>query len=227
MPATGQNPYAVPKPSAGGAAPDPSGRFRIGGPGRYSVPDIPDSTNPEYRDGFSPEIATGGSSDGTRVPDNIRTGRRKPPENDPNDHRYTAQRYAEYFRRHSVEQVQLGQTYVGPSQAKPNKPYIPDLEQEKLPIRRTATTAPTDNLLRRPWPVPRNAAEALGPNATLHFSMADHRRLYPIMQMQPRGGIGINNIRNTPVPWDAELYAVPEENAPNMPGLFGSRRWGL
>lgn len=224
MPAYGQNPYARP-PDTGGAAPNPSGRYRMGGPGRYSVPDVPDSTDPEWTDGFSPEIATAGSADGTKLPDNIRTGRRKPPPNDPNDARYSALRSSEKLRRHAVEDVRLGQYPI--RQERPYTPPIPDQVQEKAPTRPTAKMAPTDNLMVRPWHIPRNAAEALGPNATLHFSMADHRRTYPIMMMQPRGGIGINNISAKPVPWDAELYAAPDPTPVNAPGLFGPRRFGL
>jgi hypothetical protein len=199
----------------------------MGGPGRYSVPDIPDSTDPDYTDGFSPEMAVAGSADGTKIPSDIRIGRREPPLNDPNDRRYSNIRNSEQHRRYSVERTALGQTYVGPSQAKPNKPYIPDLEQEKLPTRPTATTAPTDNLLHRPWHIPRNAADALGPFATLHFSMADHRRRYPIMLQQPRGGVGNNILRKQPPAWDRDLYIVQEPVHTTNPSLFGSRRFGL
>lgn len=225
MPAYGANPYARPPDSVGGAAPNPSGKYRLGGPGRYAVPDVPETTDPEWTDGFSPHLAAGGSYDGTRFPDIIRIGKRKPPPNDPNDKHYTAVRDAEKARRLTVEHVTEPQPRI--RQSGPYVPPIPDQVQPKLPTRRTATMAPSDAILTRPWHVPRNATDALGPNAVLHFSMADHRRNYPIMMMQPRGGIGINNIRNQPVPWDTELYVQHEPAPPNTPGLFGSRRFGL
>lgn len=224
MPANGANPYARPTSPGTGAAPDPSGKFRLGGPGRYSVPDIPNSTNPEYTDGFSPAL-TSGSTTGDTFPDNIRTGARKPPVNDPNNLQYSRRRYGESLFRQSAEQWRPGRTRV--RQQKPEIPVIPDQVQEKLPTRPTASMAPTDNLMTRPWHIPRNAADAIGPGVPLHISMADHRRNYAIFTMQPRGGVGTNTYRPTPRPWDAELFVPPQPVNTNNPGVFGPRRFGL
>jgi len=226
MAGSAANPYAVSKePSSTGAAPDPSGKYRWGGPGAYSVPDIPNTTDPEWTDGYSPQIAAAGSPTGAMLPDDVRTGRRKEPENDPNNLAYNRLRSAEWLNRVSVEHVTLG-NYPA-MQDKPNVPVVPDQVQAKLPIRPTATQAPVDNLVSRPWPIPGNAAET-APGVELHVSMADHRRDYPIYLMQPRGGIGVNHIHQTPTPWDTNLFVAPETpaNAPEQ-GIFGGRKWGL
>lgn len=70
-----------------------------------------------------------------------------------------------------------------------------------------------------------------------HFSMADHRRDYPILGMRPW-----NQHRNTyrvdPAPWDAEMYDVPPEStmgavtngriqAVDVPGDSGNRSYRL
>ncbi len=226
MPANGRNVYARPSHPGDGSAPNPSGQFRLGGPGRYSVPDIPDTTDPDYTDGFSPTISVAGSSDGTQLPDNIRTGRRKPPENDPNDKAYNARRASDFLRRHSVEVFSPAQPRI--RQERPYTPRIPDQVDEKPPTRPTATRAPADALVTRPWHVPRNAADAVGEGARLHFSLADHRRKYPIMMQQPRGGTGNNIFRKQPVPWDATLYVAPEAAPSTNAGLFGhTRRTGI
>ena len=70
-----------------------------------------------------------------------------------------------------------------------------------------------------------------------HFSMADHRREYPILGMRPW-----NQHRNTyrvdPAPWDADMYDVPPEStmgavtngriqAVDVPGDAGNRSYRL
>lgn len=44
-----------------------------------------------------------------------------------------------------------------------------------------------------------------------HFSMADHRREYPILGMRPWGS-NRNTYRVDPAPWDADMYDVPPES---------------
>jgi len=71
----------------------------------------------------------------------------------------------------------------------------------------------------------------------VHFSMADHRRNYPILGMAP-----VRNARNTyridPAPWDADMYDVPPESsygpvvngrieAVDVPGDYGNRSYRL
>jgi hypothetical protein len=49
-----------------------------------------------------------------------------------------------------------------------------------------------------------------------HFSMADHRREYPILGIKPN-----NNRRNTyrldPTPWDSDIVDVPQDVTPDVP----------
>src|ERR1044072_9084675 len=99
MPANGRKAYARPSHPGDGSEPNPSGQFRLGGPGPYSVPAIPHPPDPDYAVGFSPTISVAGSSDGTQLPDNIRPGRRKPPEYDPNDKAYNARPAADVLCR--------------------------------------------------------------------------------------------------------------------------------
>jgi hypothetical protein len=224
MSAGAPNPYVRPAARTDGSAPDPSGVFRIGGPGRYAVPDIPESTDPEYTNGFSPQLATRGSSDGTMLPDNIRIGTREPPENDPNDREYNARRYSEFHKRHSVETTTVGWKV---QQHKVPAGQNPLWTQERLPTRPTATDAPAGYMFTRPWHIPRNIKDAVGEDAVAHLSMADHRRDYEIFGMQPQGGIGVNTFRPSVRPWDDNLYLPPRaaDSAERFgnPGSFGAR----
>lgn len=225
MPERTRNPYAHPTSKGDGSAPDPSGQFRLGGVGVYAVPDIPETTDPNYTDGYSPELAVGGSADGTKLPSDIRVGKRNPPPNDPNNPEYTALRTSEYLGRLSVQR--WAPTWQRARQERPTTPVIPDQVDAKEPTRPTARMMPTESLMTRPWFRPLPAAEALGPNATLHFSMADHRRLYPINLQQPRGGISPSIFRKETVPLDLQYHVAEQPQPSTNQGLFGSRRFGL
>lgn len=174
---------------------------------RYAVPDIPETTDPEYLDGFSPSLAAGGSSDGTMLPDDIRVGLREPPPGDANDHKYNAIRSAEKLARHSVETTVTGWKI---RQERPVPGTFPDQIQEKAPTRWTADQSPLGYQFTRPWHIPRNVADALGEDAVLHFSLADHRRTTVILGMKPQGGVGTNTYRGSMRPWDEELIATPQ-----------------
>lgn len=202
----GINPYARPISDDSGEAPDPSGNFVFGGPGRYSVADIPESTDPDYTTGFSPELVSGGSPDGSALPSDIRIGRREAPPNDPNDHEYNALRTSEFHKRHSVEDTTTGwkvQQYKVPAGQNPL------WTQERAPIRPTADNAPMGYQHKRPWHIPRNIKDAVGEDAVAHFSLADHRRAFEIMGMKPQGGVGANTFRADPKPWDEALFIPP------------------
>lgn len=222
MAQAGTNPYARP-PAHAGEAPDPSGRFRFGGPGRYSVMDIPESTDPDYTTGYASELAAGGSPDGTALPSDIRVGTREEPENDPNDREYNARRYSNFHKRHSVEEYELDwhvkQRRVPPGQN-------PLWTQDRPPIRPTADLAPAGYQFTRPWHIPRHVQDALGEDAVTHFSMADHRRVYQIMGQAPRGGLGVNTYRANPRPWDESLF-VPVDPANEAGAIFGTRSYRL
>ncbi len=206
MSARGGNPYARPVSRGDGAAPDPSGVFRLGGLAAYAVPDVPESTDPDYTTGFSPELAANGSPDGTKLPDDIRIGTRKPPENDPNDREYNARRYTEHRIRHAVEETTVGWTV---QQHKVPPGQNPLWTQERLPTRPTATRSPLGYMFQRPEHRPRNIKDAVGEDAVTHLSMADHRRNYEIFGQKPQGGVGMNTFRASPRPWDDNLFVPP------------------
>lgn len=54
----------------------------------------------------------------------------------------------------------------------------------------------------------------------IHFSMADHRREYPVLGMQPqkKPGAGTRNTyRLEPAPWDSNIVDVPPPAAQGLP----------
>lgn len=68
----------------------------------------------------------------------------------------------------------------------------------------------------------------------VHFSMADHRRDYPVLGMQPAQKTRRNTFRIEPEPWDTDLVdmPVPVDSSPdtvvsvvNVP--YSSRSWRL
>lgn len=220
--ARGRNPYARPVARAG-EAPDPSNEFIWAGPGRYAVPDIPESTDPEWTTGYSPALHAGGSPDGSALPDDIRMGYREPPPNNPNDHNWNAVRTSDFHRRHSVEETaEMWQV----QQSKVPAPRVPLWEQERMPVRPTATNSPTGYAFQRPWHVPRNIKDALGEDAVAHFSLADHRRDYLVNGMRPQGRIGVNTYRANPRPWDEALF-IPPRAGENLGGIAGNRNYRL
>lgn len=222
--AHGKNPYAKPVTKAG-SAPDPSNEFIWAGPGRYSVPDVPESTDPDWTTGYSPTLKAGGSPDGSALPDDIRTGHREPPPNNPNDHAWNAVRQSEFHQRHSVEttsEMWQVQQHTVP------RPRVPLWEQDRLPVRPTATNSPTGYAFTRPWHIPRNIHDAIGEDAVAHFSMADHRRNFEIMGMVPRGRTGVNTYRATPRPWDEQLFIPPPAGQKEMlGGIAGNQNFRL
>lgn len=219
----GVNPYARPIPPDDGSAPNPSGNFVWGGPGRYAVADVPESTDPDYRDGFSPELVSGGSPDGSALPSDIRIGRREPPPNDPNDHAYTAKRNSDFHKRHSDEHYADNWKV---RQQKAPAGQNPMWTQERPPIRPTAEDSPTGYAFTRPWHIPRNIKDAIGENAVAHFSLADHRRNFEIFGMKPQGGVGANTYRADPRPWDEGLFTPPQADGVTS-GFAGNRNYRL
>jgi hypothetical protein len=191
------------------------------GPGRYSAPAPPDSSDPEYTTAYSPELQSGGNSDGTKLPSAIRIGTREPVENRSTDHEFNARQTSEFHKRHSVE------TYVPGNwrnkQRRVPTPRNPYWTHDPTPRRPTATQTPTGGVFTRPWHVPRNLADIV-PGAVLHFSLADHRRNFDVMTMTPRGRVGMNTYRAQPRPWDENLYRPPQaSNSPAGASLFGNR----
>lgn len=217
------NPYQRPVAIDDGSAPDPSGEYVWGGAGRYSVADIPETTDPEYTTGFSPALATTGSPDGTKLPDDIRIGTREPPPNDPNRTDVNARRYSEFHQRHSVEETTVGWKVT---QWKKAVPHYPEWDQDPLPTRPTADSSPTGYQFQRPEHRPRNIKDAVGEEAVAHFSLADHRRMYEIMGQRPQGGVGANTYRSPVRPWDESLFIPPQST--NVTNSFvGNRNYRL
>lgn len=219
--ARGINPYAKPTYGADKQVPNPSGVYRLGGYGPYAVPDVPETTDPEFTVGFSPELRV--SPDGSALPDDIRIGHRKPPPNDPNDKSYTALRDAEKAHRLTAEDTT---TSWNVQQHKVAGGQNPLWEQERAPIRPSATRSPLGYLHQRPWHIPRNIKDAIGEDATAHFSLADHRRAFQIYGMAPRGGVGVNTYRMDPKPWDTNLVqrTTPVETGEPLKNLVGGNR---
>lgn len=223
----GRNTYATPAPRPGGAAPNPSGEFIWGGPGRYSVPNVPDTTDPEYTLGFSPKLLSGGSPDGSELPDDIRTGNRQPAGpgrggtyNKPS---WRNRQLSDTRKRNTADHTEEMWKI---RQEKPQVPVIPIQVQERVPIRPTATNSPTGYAFTRKWSIPRNIKDVLGEGAVAHFSMADHRRTYAIMTQKPQGRIGVNTYRAAPRPWDENLFVPPPAgHSPN--GIAGNRAFRL
>lgn len=193
---------------------------------RYAVKDIPESTDPEYQDGYATELDPTYESGTT--PDPIRTGQQEPPINDPNVRAYNKRRFRDYFKRISDanEETTTGwdvkQSKVPPGQN-------PMWTDERMPVRPTATSAPMGHMFTRDWHIPRFLHD-IDPSITNHISMADHRRQYEIFGMRTRDRVGVNTFRLDPQPWDQGLYP-PDQTAafspPDTGAQSGSRSYRL
>ena len=204
-----QNLYSRRPPSENGEAPGANAGTHIHY--GYAVPDTLNSTVPGFDESDAPRL---GADDVPSVPDAIRTGRREPPENDPNNRQYNARRFADFHHRHSVEHTttswNVRQSRVPPGQN-------PLWEQDRPPTRSSAIRSPHGYLFTRPWHIPRNVKDAVGEHAIDHISMADHRRSYEIFGMRTHDRMGANTFRFDPQPWDRDLFtptatATPEPN---------------
>jgi hypothetical protein len=182
----GENPYTV------------DGQVLMPGPNsRYAVPSKESGGPYITAFGWAPTLGT--QSNG--IPDAERLGvapirQRQVDPTGPPDAWFD--RYTDFddARRHTVEtQVTEGQTENrtwGHSRAPDNR-WFP------VPASRvTDKLSPSQYLFTRPFQRPPAR------NNGIHFSMADHRRNYPILGMEPA-----NKRRNTyridPTPWDAEV----------------------
>lgn len=215
-----RNPYSTPTAAQrNGTAPPATPRF--GANFRYAVPDVDQTTDPDYTVGYSPALRAGGSASGESLPDSMRIGTRESPipGRNFNDPRWQAREDSEFLRRMSAEDYER---LPDVHQEKIPAPRVPYWEQERMPTRPTATKSPAYRTFQRPWHIPRNIKDALGEGAVQHFSLADHRRTYKIFGMVPRGGIGVNTYRAEPKPWDENLYHAPR--AGEVPARIGGNR---
>lgn len=217
------NPYAAPTPRGNGEAPSTAHSALWSGYGRYAVKNVPESTDPELTDGFSPTLKAGGSPDGTAFPDDIRTGHREPPVNNPNNKGYNARRNSDLHRRHA-EDVTTVNWHVQQRAIPP--PKNPLWEQDRPPTRPTADLSPSNYMFTRPWHIPRNIKDVLGEDAIAHFSLAAHRRNFEVYGMKPQGRIGTNTYRANPTPWDEQLFTPPPAESQAV-GIAGNRTWRL
>jgi hypothetical protein len=217
------NPYSR-QATRDGEAPDHV--VLVGGRAAYAVPDIPNSTDPEYGFDDAPRLR---ADHVPSTPDPIRSGRMEPPENDPNDRPYNARRTADFHGRHSdeltAESWNVQQHKLPPGQN-------PMWEQERAHIRPSAVRSPLGYLFTRPWHIPRNIRDAVGEGAEVHMSMADHRRAYEIYGMRSHDRMGMNTFRLDPKPWDAGLYPPTTQTITPEPGqasgvFTGNQRYGL
>lgn len=220
--ARGRNPYERPQLRSGETPVPGSGAALWAGPGRFSVKAPPDSSDPDYTTAYASQLQSGGNSDGTKLPSAIRIGTKEPVENNPNDREYNARRTADFHKRHADDNFRPNWRVKQRKAAMVSNPYWTADVVSKRP---TAERSPINGLFQRPWHIPRNRAE-IEPGAVLHFSMANHRRNYPIYGMQARGRIGVNTYRKEPRPWDEDLYRPPQAVNTNVPsGLFGNRSY--
>jgi hypothetical protein len=122
---------------------------------------------------------------------------------------FHARRGGDVLLRHTVED----QDADGWQQQKGSKRFAQNPRSVPVPESRpTQQMAPRSYTFTRPFA--QHAARLLN---GVHFSMADHRRTYPILGMQP-----VTSRRNTyridPVPWDTDIVDLPPENNGPIPG---------
>lgn len=201
---------------AGGAQPNPYAADNAGGQygneADYGTPNnafaVPGpSTDAPYIDSFgwspSPRISVLGTPDAMRLQDfpvrTVRPGDSDAPE------QYYGPLDADDKQRHSVESVDADGIEILKDQlhraADPRwNPPAETRITEKLSPHRYSFTRPFDQGGKG------NGARSLN---GMHFSMADHRREYEILGMQPHAARR-NTYRVDPTPWDADMYDVPD-----------------
>lgn len=184
----------------------------------YAVPSE-GGNPPEWHD--SPINAWAPKADGTigSTPDPMRIGRTKTADYRPNaadppeDFWLGAHGPGrERMLRHGVEFQDADGLAADIPQLKPQAP-----NPRSVP---TPEPRPTNRMMPKSYvftrPFDQHAARQ---NNGLHFSMADHRRAYPILGMEP-----VRRRRNTfraePAPWDSDLVDMPNDaaNNPYRPG---------
>jgi hypothetical protein len=122
-----------------------------------------------------------------------------------------ARRDADEARRHSVE----FQDADGWTEQKGYKRWAPNPRSVPVPEDRpTMQMAPTTYQFTRPFDQFNRVYgdTIVGSKRELngtHFSMADHRRDYPILGMAPPNRVRRNTFRLTPAPWDTDLVDLP------------------
>lgn len=196
------NPY-------GASAPEYAGQYanapEYGSPsGAYAVPSV--YQDAPYTDTFGwgpkPHISVSSTPDAMRL-GTVETRTMRPEDNE-SPQAYYGPLDADDKRRHSVEDQDADGWREQKSryQMGPDPRWNPPSE-----TRWTEQLSPNNYSFTRPFDQGRKGNGARELNGT-HFSMADHRREYDILGMQP-WGMHRNTYRISPAPWDADLYDVP------------------
>lgn len=127
----------------------------------------------------------------------------------PSQEFYEGRNGREVNARHGVED-QDADGYTALMQRKgaaPDPRLVPPAEP-----RPTSRMSPRTYTFMRPWD--RSSARMLN---GMHFSMAEHRRTYPVLGMQP-----VRTARNTfripPAPWDTDIVDMPADASPAYNG---------
>lgn len=179
--------------------------------GRYAVPGVErDAPYADYP-GWSPTLRTGDIPDGTRIMVQPRRDFRPEPDRPPEE--FWGRIDADTSFRHSGETVDADgwEEYKGGSgkSAAPDPRRNPPAEP-----RPTTRMAPRSYSFTRLFDQLRKGNGARQLNG-IHFSMADHRREYPILGMAP-----VTSRRNTyridPSPWDADIVDRPADVEPTI-----------
>ncbi|HET7414762.1 MAG TPA: hypothetical protein VFI97_03600 [Arthrobacter sp.] len=121
--------------------------------------------------------------------------------------------------RHSVEQIDADGWREEPGTDGSYRFAANPRSRPPMPSRVTAFMSPASYAFWRHMSTgqPKDSQRNLN---GVHFSMADHRRDYPILGMQPqrKPGAGTRNTyRLAPVPWDANLVDVPDPTSAGIP----------
>lgn len=200
----------------------------------YAVPDITEDAPYIDEFGWSPSLRLGAES----TPDDARLGKRPLHQfyPDPRDgDKFYADRDADDARRHSVEDIDANGWQEGRGITPGDRRWADNPRRNPPPGIRPAT----ESLSPRSYSYVRPFMQGNGKMGERdfnqeHFSMADHRRVYPDSEMMP-----VKTARNTyridPTPWDVNLVDVPADAMSSIPSarLQGvevespSRSWRL
>jgi hypothetical protein len=167
---------------------------------------VPSDTTAPYTNTFgwgpTPRISVGNTPDAMRLGSMpVRTVR---PEDDASPESYYRPNDADDAQRHSVED----QNANGWSERKDHYKIGPDPRwNPPVETRLTEQMSPANYAFTRPFDQSTKGNGARQFNGQ-HFSMADHRRDYEILGMQPWSPRR-NTYRVDPAPWDMDLYDVP------------------
>jgi len=172
---------------------------------RYAVPE--DASVPYWSPNQPYGTALRTGVDGT-TPDARRLDLVESVPEAPNPQRPAAENH-EYVTRHA-ELETLHATGWEELQQYPGTSFLnnPRFRRYDSPRVLTRAMGPNTYAFTRRWTRPQSTG--------VHFSMADHRRTYPVGGMKPTGRIGNNTFRLDPAPWDADRYITGQEYTPEQ-----------